>query len=46
MDFAVFRLDWGLPVRDPKVAGKETWVFNNRLKFSDFVWNFAIGYPF
>lgn len=46
MEFAVFRLDWGLPVRDPKISGRESWVFSNKLKLSDFVWNFAIGYPF
>jgi outer membrane translocation and assembly module TamA len=46
MEFAVFRLDLGIPVRDPKIVGRESWIFNNTLKFSDIVWNFAIGYPF
>jgi outer membrane protein assembly factor BamA len=46
MDFAVFRLDWGLPIRDPKIAGRDAWIFNKKLQIKDFVWNFAIGYPF
>jgi len=47
LDFAVFRLDWGIPVRNPKYHGAESWVlFHKPLKFNDVVWNFAIGYPF
>ncbi len=47
LDFAVFRLDWGIPVRNPKYHGAESWVlFHKPLEFKDVVWNFAIGYPF
>lgn len=47
LDFAVFRIDWGLPVRNPKYQGTDGWVLIHQpLLFNDFVWNIAIGYPF
>jgi outer membrane translocation and assembly module TamA len=47
LDFAVFRIDWGLPLRDPKYEKAESWVlFHKPLEYTDFVWNIAIGYPF
>ncbi|MCK9302625.1 MAG: BamA/TamA family outer membrane protein [Bacteroidales bacterium] len=42
--FFVVRLDTALPVSDPALEEGSRIVQN--YQFSDFVWNFAIGYPF
>ena len=48
LGFAVFRLDWGIKVRDPAIYGKESWVlFNDPFKLrNDVIWHVAVGYPF
>ncbi len=43
--YFIFRLDAGIPIVDPGFPKGEQWRFNY-LKFSDFVVNFGIGYPF
>ena len=48
LDFAIFRVDWGIKVRDPAIIGGESWIlFNDRFTMEDgFIWHFAVGYPF
>ncbi len=48
LEFAIFRVDWGIKVRDPAISGTDTWVlFYDKFSFSDdIIWHFAIGYPF
>jgi outer membrane protein assembly factor BamA len=43
--YFVFRLDAGIPFRDPAFPEDERWRFKY-WKFRDFVLNFGIGYPF
>lgn len=43
--FFIFRLDIGVPLRDPSYPLTERWMFN-KLEFSDLQYNFGIGYPF
>jgi outer membrane protein insertion porin family len=44
VNFFVLRLDMGIPVRIPYLAEKDRWQTNYSIK--NYVWNFAIGYPF
>jgi outer membrane protein insertion porin family len=44
-NFLVFRLDIGVPLREPYKPLDERWVFND-ISFNDLVLNIAIGYPF
>ena len=48
LNFAVFRIDWGIKVRDPAFLGRDSWVlFNNKFDYKNsFIWHFAVGYPF
>ena len=48
LEFAVFRIDWGIKVRDPSILGRESWVlFQNKFDINnDMIWHFAVGYPF
>lgn len=48
LDFAVFRVDWGIKVRDPALVGRESWVlFDGPFDIGDdIIWHFAVGYPF
>ncbi len=52
LDFAVFRVDWGIKVRDPNLSGSESWVLfhHENFKLKDLkdmvIWHFAVGYPF
>lgn len=48
LNFAVFRIDWGVKVRDPSIIGSDSWVlFNNKFDYKNsFIWHFAVGYPF
>lgn len=44
--FFLIRMDIGIPLRDPALAGtKDSWVIQN-FKFKDLIFNFGIGYPF
>jgi len=43
--YFIFRLDAGIPLRDPSFPNSERWRFNY-LKFNQFIINFGIGYPF
>ncbi len=43
--FFVFRLDAGLPVRNPAMPLEERWVIGKN-KFNSVNYNFGIGYPF
>ena len=45
LNFFVFRLDAGVPIRDPAQPHRDRWVFNGNWT-SDVLWNFGIGYPF
>lgn len=45
LSFFIFRLDVGVPLLDPKYADKWYWK-PNRFGFSNFAYNFGIGYPF
>ncbi|MCL3781569.1 outer membrane protein assembly factor [Prolixibacteraceae bacterium JC049] len=47
LSYFVFRLDWGLKLRDPALPRGERWIPANR-KFTkdDYNFSFAIGYPF
>lgn len=49
LDFSyfIFRIDLGVKTLDPSANKGERWILGNRsLTGDDFVWNFAIGYPF
>jgi len=48
LNFAVFRIDWGIKVRDPSKIGNNEWIlFDKDVLFNDkYVWHFAVGYPF
>ncbi len=43
--YFIFRLDAGIPLRDPAFPNNNRWRFNY-LKFNQFIINFGIGYPF
>jgi surface antigen Omp85-like protein len=43
--FFIFRVDGGVPVRDPSLPKAERWVLDDT-KFSSVIYNFGIGYPF
>ncbi len=43
--YFIFRLDAGIPLRDPSFPENNRWRFSN-LKFNQFIINFGIGYPF
>jgi hypothetical protein len=43
--YFIFRLDAGIPIVDPAYPSGSRWRFNY-LRFSDFIVNFGIGYPF
>ncbi len=43
--YFIFRLDAGIPLRDPAYPDNERWRFGN-LRFNQFIINFGIGYPF
>lgn len=43
--FFIFRLDIGVPLRDPSYPLSERWIFK-KVGFSDLQYNFGIGYPF
>jgi len=43
--YFIFRLDAGIPLRDPSFPNNERWRYNY-LKFNQFIINFGIGYPF
>ncbi len=45
--FFIFRLDWGLKVRDPSMpAGSRIIITDGKLSNSDHAFNIGIGYPF
>jgi len=47
LKFILFRLDLGLKLRDPSLTEGERWIIKERpFKFSQFVYNIGIGYPF
>lgn len=47
LSFVVARLDLGMKVRDPAKPGGPGWLpFSRKIRSSDFMLNFAIGYPF
>jgi len=43
--YFIFRLDGGIPIRDPSYPNDERWRFDY-LRFNQFIINFGIGYPF
>lgn len=44
--FFLIRMDIGIPLRDPSLAGtKDSWVIKD-FKLKDLIFNFGIGYPF
>ena len=43
--FFIFRIDAGIPLKDPGRAANDRWVINY-LKLSSINYNFGIGYPF
>ena len=45
VDFFVFRLDPAIPIKVPYYAEQNHWYFS-KLRLSDIIWNFGIGYPF
>jgi outer membrane protein assembly factor BamA len=44
-DFFIFRLDPAIRVYVPSYPKDDRWYFN-KMKLTDVVWNFGIGYPF
>jgi outer membrane protein assembly factor BamA len=46
IEYFIARLDVGIPVRKPFIAGREKWIFNNSSYWGDFVLSLAVGYPF
>ena len=47
LDFMLLRLDLGMKIRDPGTSDGPQWIPGyRRFGWSDFVWNFGIGYPF
>jgi outer membrane protein assembly factor BamA len=44
-DYFIFRLDPAVPIRVPYYPGNDHWYFS-KLRLSDIIWNFGIGYPF
>ncbi|PKP20150.1 MAG: hypothetical protein CVU05_09770 [Bacteroidetes bacterium HGW-Bacteroidetes-21] len=45
--FFIFRLDWGLKVRDPAMpSGSRLIITDGKLDRSDYTFNLGIGYPF
>lgn len=48
--YFLFRLDYGIPVKDPNLVEGERWVirdfFRNKGNIDRNIWNLAIGYPF
>ena len=47
LNFILFRLDLGLKLRDPSLAGGKRWIIGERpFKFSQLTYNIGIGYPF
>ncbi|HLP52352.1 MAG TPA: BamA/TamA family outer membrane protein [Chitinophagales bacterium] len=45
LNFFVFRLDVGIPLRKPSLPEGDRWIIND-LKFKNVVFNLAFGYPF
>jgi hypothetical protein len=48
-NFFIFRLDMGLKLHNPQnylQPGKSPWIYVPGLKWSDVVFNLALGYPF
>jgi outer membrane protein assembly factor BamA len=43
--FLLFRLDWAVPLKDPRLPAGDRWVFQNHDKLK-VLGNFGIGYPF
>ncbi len=43
--FFIFRIDAAIPLRVPSNPAGDKWVFN-KLRLSDTMWQFGIGYPF
>lgn len=43
--FFIFRIDGGIPIRDPSFASGERWIISD-YKIRDTNFNFGIGYPF
>jgi len=47
LNFVIARLDLGMKLRDPAKPGGPGWIpFSRKIQSSDFMLNFAIGYPF
>ncbi|MCD6332500.1 MAG: BamA/TamA family outer membrane protein [Bacteroidales bacterium] len=47
LSFILARLDLGIKLREPGSPNGPQWIPGNRpYRWSDFVWNFGIGYPF
>ncbi|MCD6347618.1 MAG: BamA/TamA family outer membrane protein, partial [Bacteroidales bacterium] len=47
LSFFVIRLDLGIKLKDPGIIGGPSWIpFTRPYSKTDFVLNFAIGYPF
>jgi len=45
LNFFVFRLDAGVPIRDPAQPQNDRWIVGANWT-TDVLWNFGIGYPF
>ncbi len=43
--FFIFRLDVGVPLKDPSLAGDKKYIYK-KLQLKDLNYNFGIGYPF
>jgi outer membrane protein assembly factor BamA len=43
--FFIFRLDIGVPIKDPTLYGNKKYVYK-KLQLKDLNFNFGIGYPF
>lgn len=47
LSYFVFRLDWGLKMRDPSLEKGKRWIpLNRKFTKDDYNFSFAIGYPF
>jgi len=44
--YFVVRLDFAFPIRKPNLPKSENWIFNNGSFFGDYIFSFAVGYPF
>jgi len=44
--FFIFRIDGALKMKKPSLSDTSNWISFGKMKISDIMWNFGIGYPF